>query len=128
MDPNVNVKKLQAVRIGLIILLSSHWVGCTFYLIARLQNFSPVTWINDFEELLPTYRVESSVGLDYLICVYKGFNTLSNLAYDIGVPANLPEVFLSLAAMLGQVYISALILFNFLPPGLFGQYRSPQTD
>jgi len=114
-DPNVNVKKLQAVRIGLIILLSSHWVGCTFYLIARLQNFSSVTWISDFEELLPTYRVdESDVGLDYLICVYKGFNTLSNLAYDLGVPANLAEVFCSLAAMLGQVYISALILGTLL--------------
>ena len=111
MDPNVNVRHLHAVRICLIILLSSHWVGCIFYLIARVQDFSPDTWINDFEHLLPLYRIEeSTLAINYLLCIYKGFNALSNLAYDLGVPLNLAEVFFSLTVMLGQVYISALIL------------------
>lgn len=114
-DPNVNVKHLQAVRIGLIILLSSHWVGCIFYLIARLQDFNNVTWLNDFETLLPNYQIrDSTIAMDYLICIYKGFNALSNLAYDLGVPMNMAEVFLSLAVMLVQVYISALILGTLL--------------
>ena len=110
-DPSVNVRILQAAKIGCIIILFSHWIGAFFYAIARLQDFSSRTWVWDFEKLLPDYRFqESSVSFNYMLCLYKGLNTLSNLAYDVGVPCNLLELVFSFGAMLVQVYISALTL------------------
>ncbi len=111
MDPSINVRILQAAKIGCIIILFSHWIGAIFYAIARLQDFSSKTWVWDFEKLLPDYRFqEASVSFNYMLCLYKGLNTLSNLGYDIGVPCNLLELVFSFGAMLVQVYISALTL------------------
>jgi hypothetical protein len=81
------------------------------YAIARSLQFSSVTWVYDFERLLPNYQFdESTIEFDYMLCIYKGFNTLSNLSYDKGVPSNLPELGFAFVTMLIQVYISALTL------------------
>jgi len=85
-DPTINAQHLQAFRVALIIFLSSHWVGCVFYFLARLQAFVSTTWLSDFEHLLPNYEIRTSdLAIDYLLCMYKGFNALSNLAYDLGI-------------------------------------------
>ena len=110
-DPKINMRHLQTMRICLIIVGSSHWIGCIMYAIARSLGFSSVTWVYDFEKLLPNYHFdESTIEFDYMLCIYKGFNTLSNLSYDIGVPTNLAELCFAFATMLMQVYISALTL------------------
>ena len=81
------------------------------YAIARSLGFRSVTWVYDFEKLLPNYRFdESTIEFDYMLCIYKGFNTLSNLSYDVGVPTNLAELGFAFATMLVQIYISALTL------------------
>jgi len=114
-DPTIKVQQLQAVRVAFIIFLSAHWVGSIFYFLARLQGFDSTTWLADFEHLLPNYRMEPHVdSADYLLCIYKGFNALSNLAYDGGIPMNEVEMVFSLMVMLAQVYISALILGTLL--------------
>ena len=42
---------------------------------SRIQKFSDLTWIKDFEDLLPAYKLETSeLGMDYLVVLYKGFN------------------------------------------------------
>ena len=90
-DPTINAQHLQAFRVALIIFLSAHWVGCVFYFLARLQAFVSTTWLADFEHLLPNYEIRTSdLAIDYLLCMYKGFNALSNLAYDLGI--NSPKV------------------------------------
>ena len=114
-DPTVKVQQLQAVRVMFIIFLSAHWVGSIFYFLARLQGFDSTTWLADFEHLLPNYAMQPHVdSADYLLCIYKGFNSLSNLAYDGGIPMNEVEMVFSLMVMLAQVYISALILGTLL--------------
>ena len=114
-DPTINVQQLQAFRLALIIVLSAHWVGSIFYFLARLQGFGSETWLADFENLLPNYTIQPRVeSTDYLLCMYKGFNALSNLAYDGGIPMNEVEMVFSLMVMLMQVYISALILGTLL--------------
>ena len=110
-NPKINVRHLQILRICLIIVGSSHWIGCILYAIARSLGFSSVTWVYDFEKLLPNYRFdESTIEFDYMLCIYKGFNTLSNLSYDKAVPTNLFELGFAFFTMLIQVYISALTL------------------
>jgi len=114
-DPTIKVQQLQAFRLALIICLSAHWVGSIFYFLARLQGFGSTTWLADFESLLPKYTMQPRIeSADYLLCIYKGFNALSNLAYDGGIPMNEVEMVFSLMVMLMQVYISALILGTLL--------------
>jgi len=114
-DPTIKVQQLQAFRLALIICLSAHWVGSIFYFLARLQGFDSTTWLADFEHLLPNYTMQPRIeSADYLLCIYKGFNALSNLAYDGGIPMNEVEMVFSLMVMLMQVYISALILGTLL--------------
>lgn len=53
-------------------------------------------------------------GERYLLCLYKGFNSLSNLEYDLGMPLNPVEMVWSIIVMGFQVYMSALILGTLL--------------
>ena len=82
-EPDVNVKRVQAVRIGVLIVMSAHWVGCIYYGLARTWNFDSSTWLAGFEKIIPLYRAgEAEVWFEYLLCVYKGFNRLTALGYE----------------------------------------------
>jgi len=88
-EPDVNVKRVQAVRIGVLIVMSAHWVGCIYYGLARTWNFDSSTWLAGFEKIIPLYRAgEAEVWFEYLLCVYKGFNRLTALGYE-GSPIHL---------------------------------------
>ena len=104
-DPTINAQHLQAFRVALIIFLSAHWVGCVFYFLARLQAFVSTTWLSDFEHLLPNYEIRTSdLAIDYLLCMYKGFNALSNLAYDLGINAQkVAALMISLCKMITKL-------------------------
>ena len=81
---------LKGFQIPLIIFMSTHWVGCIFFFLSRAQGFSKVTWIQDFAHIYPLYNFEhSTVQMDYFVCIYKGLNQLSNLAYDLGKHAQI---------------------------------------
>jgi hypothetical protein len=68
---------------GVIIILSTHWVGCIFYFLARLRSFDDSTWLAAQELNIPLYQVSTSDMLsDYIICIYKGVNVLTALGYD----------------------------------------------
>ncbi len=78
---------------GLLIIMAAHWVGCTYYFLARTQDFDGSTWLAGIEKLklLPLYRTpkahEPFVWSEYLMCVYKGFNRLTALGYE-GIPSD----------------------------------------
>lgn len=78
----VNVFRLQLYRFMAMIFLASHWVGCTFYFLARLQGFSQDTWIVRFQHVMPLFNLDtSSMAQRYIVIMYKGFNVLSNISY-----------------------------------------------
>jgi len=110
----VSVRALQGMKFSLILFLSAHWVGCIFYWLARLRGLDDHTWIAEFEVLLPKFTREDSTPAQYLVTIYKGFNALSNLGYDLGLPANAVEMVWSMLVMAFQVYLSALILGTLL--------------
>ena len=114
-NPDVNIKQMQFIRIGLVIILTAHWIGCLFYFIARLMSKDNTTWLAEFESLVPTYdRQNSTIGFDYILCIYKGFNTLTALGYDGGMPKNLVEVLWRIVVLIIQVQLSGLILGTLL--------------
>ena len=72
--------KLEAIfflsSTGLLIIMSAHWVGCIFYLIAS-------TWLAGFKKVVPLYRpAEHDLWTEYMFCLYKAFNRLTALGYD----------------------------------------------
>ena len=114
-NPDVNIKHMQAVRIGLVIILSAHWIGCFFYFMARAWSKDDTTWLAQFEKLVPLYdRSNATVSSEYLLCIYKGFNTLTALGYDGGMPNNLIEMLLKCVVLAIQVQLSGLILGTLL--------------
>lgn len=105
-DLKVSVRTLQAVKFSLILFLSAHSVGCLFYWMARLQGLGGNTWVAAFEDLLPRFnRLDSSVGQRYLMCIYRGFNSLSNLQYDVQIHRNPVEMIWSMVVMAFQVSV-----------------------
>jgi len=48
-------------------LIASHIVSCMWYLTARLDNFSPDTWVSQKE------LVNSNYGEKYITCLYWTF-------------------------------------------------------
>jgi hypothetical protein len=114
-NPDINIKHMQAMRIGLVIILSAHWVGCIFYFLARAQRKDDTTWLAEFEKLVPLYdRSKSSISSEYVLCIYKGFNTLTALGYDGGMPKNLIELYWRIIVLCIQVQLSGLILGTLL--------------
>ena len=81
-DPKItrNIKQFQLVYIIFLIAIFAHLIGCFYYFLARLFNFNETTWISAFEEKLPSYEYpESTVGLEYILILFKGFNRISSL-------------------------------------------------
>eukprot|EP00960_Hanusia_phi_P042450 755500-Hanusia_phi.AAC.2 len=109
-----DVQKLQSFKVGLVVILSSHWVGCMFYWIARLQAFAEDTWVHQMELVIPLYTHQHSAANDYIVCLYKGLNALSTLGYDGGIPNNIAEILSEIVVMALQIYLQGLILGTLL--------------
>ena len=116
-DPNLtrNIKLFQLCRIVVIIVASSHLIGCAYYFVARLYDFDESTWIHALEEAMPLYQFkESETVAEYLLLVFKGFCRVASLRYDPGLPGNIPELLLGVAVMFISVWITSMILGTLL--------------
>lgn len=70
---NQGVKRMISVAITMFFLV--HLMGCLFFLIARLDDFSPQSWVVRFDKL------EESAGTQYLFSVGWALQTLTTVGY-----------------------------------------------
>ncbi|KAK3251628.1 hypothetical protein CYMTET_39030 [Cymbomonas tetramitiformis] len=106
-----NARSLQFVKLLLLIFLSSHYIGCGFYAVSRVTDFSPTSWAMQIHHNHPQFELHSSTyGEKYLMIIYKGFNVISLLGYDGVVPDSVAEMLLSTFFVFGQMVLSAYIL------------------
>jgi hypothetical protein len=107
---DVSIKTVQVFYISMVIFMTSHWVGCAFFFLARLRYADDTTWLSDMELLLPLYDAHHSPMLtQYIICVYNGFSSLTSLGYATYVPNNMGEVLLSFLVITAQVLQTGVI-------------------
>lgn len=90
---HVNIRHIAAFKFVVLVLGVAHWVGCLFYFLARLANFSDSensrSWTAQFDAETPmnyTCASNASVFDLYAVTIYKGLNGISNLGYDPVVP------------------------------------------
>ncbi|KAK3264010.1 hypothetical protein CYMTET_27222 [Cymbomonas tetramitiformis] len=110
-DLDMNTRSLQFVKLLLLIFLSSHYIGCCFYVVSRAMDFSPTSWAVQMHHYLPKFELQSSTYEEkYLMIIYKGFNAISLLGYDGVIPDSVAEMVLSTFVIFGQMVLSAYIL------------------
>mmetsp|Transcript_27947 Transcript_27947/g.79036 ORF Transcript_27947/g.79036 Transcript_27947/m.79036 type:complete len:1538 (+) Transcript_27947:383-4996(+) len=116
LQTNVNVNALASFKFVLMIFLSTHYIGLMSYFLCLLNRFESAiewqAWVVQFE--VNNY-IEVHVGpyltpANYLLCMFKGLNSLTNLGYEATVPRRYDEMFLSMAVFLIQTVVEAYIL------------------
>ena len=117
MQASINVSTVAFAKFILLIFLSTHYVGLIFYwlcIIARFDmSLETESWVIQFE-------VVNNISVDtealhmhmqqYMLCVYKGLNSLANLGYESVVPKRYDELVLSIVTFLFQMVVEAYIL------------------
>ena len=107
---DVSIKTVQVFYISMVIFMTSHWVGCAFYFLARLRYADDTTWLSDLELELPLYNSYlSPLATQYVVCVYNGFSSLTTLGYATFIPNNTGEILLSFAVIAAQVLQTGVI-------------------
>lgn len=90
---HVNIRHIAAFKFAVLVLGVAHWIGCLFYFLARISNFSnaanAATWVQQFDSnTLMAYNCTNNGSIFdlYGVTLYKGLNGISNLGYDPVVP------------------------------------------
>lgn len=108
---DVNIRGLAAIKYLIMILLSSHCIGCLFFWISRIHGFNPRSWVWQFQNVNGFDLLsEGNYVTKYLVILYRGFNAVTNLGYEGIMPNNAPEMVFSIAVILMQIVFTAAIL------------------
>lgn len=90
---HVNIRHIAAFKFAVLVLGVAHWIGCLFYFLSRISNFSnapnAATWVQQFDSnTLMSYNCTNNGSIFdlYSVTLYKGLNGISNLGYDPVVP------------------------------------------
>lgn len=112
---HVNIRHIAAFKFVVLVLGVAHWVGCLFYFLARLANFSDSdnsrSWTAQFDAGTPmnyTCATNATVFDLYAVTIYKGLNGISNLGYDPVIPERYVPTYIVLLAYRCMDSISAL--------------------
>jgi len=114
--PNVNVSVVATFKFILLIMMSAHYIGLMFFFFALVAGFDTSveseSWVIQFS--VSSYIVvnlgESLSYENYLLCMYKGMNALTNLGYESTVPKRMEELVLSMVTFITQLVVEAYIL------------------
>ncbi|KAG1653543.1 hypothetical protein FOA52_009017 [Chlamydomonas sp. UWO 241] len=98
---------LMLIRNWMYLLLSSHWAACIFYLIARLESFSPDSWVGRASN-----RMEGVGIFDrYIYSLYVSTAAfVGSLGDDDFYEASVVEAIFMIVYCLLNVVLSAYIL------------------
>ena len=116
LQTNVNVNVLATFKFVLMIFLSVHYIGLVSYFLCVISRFEAAyewqSWVVQFEvnNLIEIRLGPYLTAENYLLCLYKGLNSLTNLGYEGTVPRRYGEMILSMAVFLLQTVVEAYIL------------------
>lgn len=116
LDVYFNVRTVALLKFCLILFGVSHWIGCFFYWIPRVQGFPKGdmndSWLHQFEQHsgVPFQTEQTSLYRSYLVIFYRGLNAITNLAYEPMVPRRLEEMIVCTITIFLQIYVEAYIL------------------
>ena len=114
--PSYDVNKVASFKFFLLIFLWAHYIGLLFYFLCILvgfdTNLETQSWVIQFGVYsgLQINTHEILVLSDYLLCMYKGLNTLTQLGFEGTVPRRMEELIFALITYFVQLVVEAYIL------------------
>ena len=107
---DMSISTLQVFKYSMIVFMTSHWIGCIYFYLARIQNFNSSTWVRKLENMVPLYDsfLEPS-ATQYVVCLYRGFSSLT-VSYASSLPNNASEMLFTFVVMIVQVWQVGVIL------------------
>ncbi|GMH33513.1 hypothetical protein BSKO_01347 [Bryopsis sp. KO-2023] len=116
LDVYFKVRKLAFFKFCLIVIGVSHWNGCTFYWMSRIQGFPDTqhwdTWVHQFEtdSGVPFVRESASAAEKYMVIMYRGLSSISNMAYEPLAPRRIEELLFCIFSIVSQLFLEAYVL------------------
>jgi len=103
-DLSINTNIIRLVQLFLTALAVSHWLGCAFYLISRLEDSEHDNWVE-------AYGIQNSpLATKYLRSFYWALSTLTVVCFGDITPKTTGETVFTMAVLLiGFFFIAALI-------------------
>lgn len=114
------VRTVAFFKFCLTVFGVAHWIGCMFYWIPRVQGFPgghcSDTWLYQFQENsgVPFNLEKSTMAQKYMIIIYRGFNSITNLAYEPMVPRRVEEMLACTFSIFLQLFIEAYVLGEYI--------------
>jgi hypothetical protein len=72
---NMNVGVVKMLMVAVSVLFLVHLMGCFWFLIARLDNFNPETWV------IRKGYIDEEPGIQYLASIYWALQTLTTVGF-----------------------------------------------
>ncbi|KAJ8613654.1 hypothetical protein CTAYLR_003139 [Chrysophaeum taylorii] len=120
-DAHVDFRVVALCKFLLMMFGMAHWVGCLWWLFARLRNFDETTWVakfnfafnrhaDDSTSRVSRYDVPGDSWRNYQHALYWGFNSMTAFGYSDVIPDNGPECVFATTLCLVQLMYNAYIL------------------
>lgn len=107
---DMSISTLQVFKYSMIIFMTSHWVGCIFFFLAKLQHLNDSTWVRQLEQMVPLYDSFSApTTTQYLVCLYRGFSSFT-VTYASTLPNNAMEMLFTFVVIIVQIWQMGVIL------------------
>lgn len=101
---NIKSSMLRLIKTLITILISVHIFSCFWYLMAKLEDFSPSTWVTHYN-----YQ-DADVPTLYITSLYWAITTLSTCGYgDIAAVSDLEQAFAMIWMSIGLYFFSFTI-------------------
>ena len=116
MNLTVDMRGVAVFKCILFVYGSAHYVGCWFYFLSRVYDFSAVptmeTWVSLYGEANPWFYsyLTNDNAQAYLLCLYMGFSVITAQNYEVVVPQTHPELYCSIPLVFMQIILQSYIM------------------
>lgn len=96
--------ELKLLKACSIVILAIHIIACFWYYTAKIDGFSPDTWV------VRSGYIDKSIGEKYLISVYWALTTLSTVGYGDISARTVPEIIITIIWMIFGIWFFSFVV------------------
>jgi hyperpolarization activated cyclic nucleotide-gated potassium channel 1 len=100
----LNTAFVRTISFVMTLLVALHVVGCLWFMMAKLEDFSPDTWVTRAD------LINSSQEEQYIASIYWAFTTLSTVGYGDITPKTVPERVFSIMWMMAGIGFNSFMI------------------
>lgn len=115
-DAHVDFRVVALCKFLLMLFGMAHWVGCLWWLFARVRKFDQTTWVAQMSRSRQgrdndsKYSAPKDDWRNYQLSLYWGFSSMTSFGYSDIIPDNGIEIIFATTMCLVQLAYNAYIL------------------